>query len=139
MWKCPECGGVTLCVNVVITAELVQSESGDLNEGNFETLLVGGDHGWDGDSMMQCKSCNFSSPSREFDTTIVGLRQLWVGDSVDTGEKFINKEDGLIYQAVPVQYIYKSCEGCVFMGEGGPLKGCSTSPNCHNVIFVRHP
>lgn len=148
MWKCPKCESTNLLVNVVVTAKLVQSEKEDLNEGSFETLLDGGDHGWDADSVMLCVPCGFSSPSCEFDTTFVdwpeeeeeeGLRQLGTYEDVGIGEVFINKADGLIYQAAPTPDIYEPCGGCVFMSDGGPIKGCSTSPDCSDVIFVRQP
>jgi hypothetical protein len=66
MWKCPECGGDELAVDVVMTARLIQKGPDD-----FETTddYWDRDHHWNEDSLMRCLNddCDFSGDAWEFE------------------------------------------------------------------------
>lgn len=62
---CPKCGGHTLNVVVMTSAQLVQSED------NFETEDTGS-HEWDGKSPMWCGECKHRGSASDFDTAKQG-------------------------------------------------------------------
>lgn len=60
-WKCPKCGSTDLKVLVDVWAKLKQDD----DEDNFETEIVG-DQGWDSESAMHCRCCEYQSRSGDF-------------------------------------------------------------------------
>lgn len=60
MWKCPSCKSQDLNVSIQTVAELTQHDEED-----FETDVVG-DHEWCDESIMTCRNCGYSNPSRFF-------------------------------------------------------------------------
>lgn len=59
-YACPCCGSVDLRVVIEVWADLCQSPD------NFETEINDGDHAWDHDSTMQCKTCGDTESAFRF-------------------------------------------------------------------------
>lgn len=61
MYKCPNCKGMSLTLDIISRAKMYQSPSGDIS-----TEIVG-DHEWDDKSVMDCDACGHCGDVVEFD------------------------------------------------------------------------
>jgi len=66
MYKCPDCDSTELDVTITTMARLVQDEDGP--QTLADEAQWGGDHEWNGDSIMICRECGFQAIADNFES-----------------------------------------------------------------------